>query len=343
MRESDPRKEWTVQDDVRELRTNGAAAPATVAAGNLEEWRGAVHADHLPVVVDVPGGGAFSGTLTARRFDELVVREFEASPHVVAQTAQVIADDGCYKFGVQLDGYSLFCQDGREAALTPGDLAFCDATRPYELVFRESFRMLTVMFPKSWFSFGPDTMAHFTATRFSGRQGAGPLIAKTLWDVVHHMAQPRGREAQREVARTVVGLLSGYVGARCADDIATLAEPETLFSRATEFIAAHLADPQLNPAAVARSQHVSLRLLQREFAAHSTSVAGWIREQRLERCRRDLERSDARTPVGEVGARWGLIDAGTFSKAFKAAYGASPREYRIVHRTTMTRSAAWRS
>lgn len=323
-----------VQDDVRELGTTDAPAPTTVVAGNLEEWRSAVHADHLPVVVEVPGGGPFSGSLMARRFDALVVREFEARPHVVAQTSPVEADDGCYKFGVQLDGYSLFCQDGREAALTPGDLAFCDATRPYELVFRESFRMFTVMFPKSWFSFGPDTMAHFTATRFSGRQGAGPIVTRTLWDVVHHAAEPRCRQAQREVARTVVGLLSGYVGAHCADEIAALAAPETLFSRAVEFIATHLADPQLTPVAVARSQHVSLRLLQREFAAHATSVAGWIRDQRLERCRRDLERSDARTPVGEVGARWGLLDAGTFSKAFKAAYGTSPREYRLVHRTT---------
>ena len=321
-----------MRDDVEALQNTGAPAPSTVVAGNLEEWRGAVHAGHLPVVVDVPGGGAFSGTLTARRFDELVVREFEARPHVVAQTSHVFADDGCYKFGIQLDGYSLFCQDGREAALTPGDLAFCDATQSYELVFRESFRMLTVMFPKSWFSFSPDTMAHFTATRFSGRQGAGPLIAKTLSDSVHHAVQPSGWQAPREVARTVVGMLSGYVGARCAEEIAALAAPETLFSRATEFIATHLADPQLTPAVVARSQHVSLRLLQREFAAHSTSVAGWIRERRLERCRSDLERSDARVPVGEVGARWGLIDAGTFSKAFKAAYGASPREYRLVHR-----------
>jgi AraC-like DNA-binding protein len=286
----------------------------------------------MEVVVDVPGGGAFSGTLTARTFDALVVREFDARPHVVAQTSTRHADDGCYKFAVQLDGYSLFCQDGREAALTPGDLAFCDATRPYELVFRESFRMLTVMFPQSWFSFGPDTMAHFTATRFSGRHGAGPLIAQTLRDVMHRVAEPAGSQGQREIARAVVGLLYGYVDAHCAEEIAALAAPETLFSRATEFIAAHLADPQLTPAAVARSQHVSLRLLQREFAAHDTSVAGWIREQRLERCRRGLERSDARTPVGEVGARWGLIDAGTFSKAFKAAYGASPREYRIVRR-----------
>lgn len=323
-----------MQDEVRDRTPTAPCPPATVVAGNLEEWRGAVLAHHLPVVVDVPGGGPFSGTLTAHTFDALVVREFEARPHVVAQTSTIPADDGSYKFGVQLDGYSLFCQDGREAALTPGDLAFCDATRPYELVFRETFRMLTVMFPQSWFSFGPDTMSHFTATRFSGRQGAGPLIAQTLRDVVHRVAGPTGPQAQREIARTVVGLLSGYVGARCAEEISTLAAPATLFSRATEFIAAHLADPQLTPAAVARSQHVSLRLLQREFAAHSTSVAGWIREQRLERCRRDLERSDARVPVGEVGARWGLIDTGTFSKAFKAAYGASPREYRLVHRTT---------
>jgi AraC-like DNA-binding protein len=95
------------------------------------------------------------------------------------------------------------------------------------------------------------------------------------------------------------------------------------------FIEAGLADPGLTPAAVARAHHVSLRWLYRLFEEEPTSVAGLIRERRLERCRRDLlDPSLAGLPVSAVAARWGLTNAAHFSRAFRAAYGASPVEYR---------------
>jgi hypothetical protein len=49
----------------------------------------------------------------------------------------------------------------------------------------------------------------------------------------------------------------------------------------------------------------------------------------LERCRRDLlDPSLGDVPVSAIAARWGLTNAAHFSRAFRAAYGASPVEYR---------------
>jgi len=50
----------------------------------------------------------------------------------------------------------------------------------------------------------------------------------------------------------------------------------------------HLHDPTLCPASVAAALHVSLRTLYRAFDEQDQPAAAWIRQRRLERCRRDL-------------------------------------------------------
>jgi AraC-like DNA-binding protein len=102
-----------------------------------------------------------------------------------------------------------------------------------------------------------------------------------------------------------------------------------LVLRVHAFIEDRLGDPRLTPATIARAHHVSLRSLYKLFEEEHASVAGLIRERRLERCRRDLlDPSLGEVPVSAIAARWGLTNAAHFSRAFRAAYGASPVEYR---------------
>jgi AraC-like DNA-binding protein len=108
-----------------------------------------------------------------------------------------------------------------------------------------------------------------------------------------------------------------------------------LVLRVRAFIEGRLADPDLTPATVARAHHVSLRSLYKLFEGEPTSVAGVIRERRLERARRDLlDPALAARPVSAIAARWGLTNPAHFSRAFRAAYGASPAEYRRLARTS---------
>jgi AraC-like DNA-binding protein len=102
-----------------------------------------------------------------------------------------------------------------------------------------------------------------------------------------------------------------------------------LLRRVQHFIEAQLANPGLDPAMIAAAHFVSVRSLHKIFAASGLTVAGWVRERRLEHCRRDLsDPLHADVPVGAIGARWGLPDAAHFSRAFRTAYGVSPAQYR---------------
>ena len=104
-----------------------------------------------------------------------------------------------------------------------------------------------------------------------------------------------------------------------------------LMLQITSFIEEHLGEAGLAPAQIAAAHHISLRQLHKLFHASGTTVAGWIRQRRLERCGHDLR--DPRwsgRPVASIGARWGDPDPAHFSRLFKAAYGVGPRDYRAV-------------
>ncbi|MBM7774496.1 AraC-like DNA-binding protein [Actinokineospora baliensis] len=93
-----------------------------------------------------------------------------------------------------------------------------------------------------------------------------------------------------------------------------------------DLIDARLADPDLTPAGIAAAVHISTRQLYRLFESEGTTVAKWIRDRRLERCRADLLTEPA--GVSAVGARWGIPDSSYFSRAFRQRYGCAPRDYR---------------
>jgi AraC-like DNA-binding protein len=102
-----------------------------------------------------------------------------------------------------------------------------------------------------------------------------------------------------------------------------------LMLRITAFIEEHLGEAGLAPAEIAAAHHISLRQLHKLFHASGTTVAGWIRQRRLEHCEHDLR--DPRwlaRPVAAIGARWGYPDPAHFSRLFKAHYGLCPRDYR---------------
>ncbi|MEU6013702.1 helix-turn-helix domain-containing protein [Streptomyces sp. NPDC047515] len=69
--------------------------------------------------------------------------------------------------------------------------------------------------------------------------------------------------------------------------------------------------------------------MHRLFQDEDATVAAWIRRLRLEAARRDLTDPALRTtPIHAIAARWGFTRAADFSRAYRAAYGATPKDHR---------------
>ena len=96
-----------------------------------------------------------------------------------------------------------------------------------------------------------------------------------------------------------------------------------------EYIEANLSDPLLSPASVAAAHFISTRHLHNVFHESGTTVASWIRTQRLEGARRELrDPLHGGKSVSAVAARWGFLDAAHFSRTFRDAFGVSPSDWR---------------
>jgi AraC-like DNA-binding protein len=305
----------------------------------FEYWKHVLSHTFVPLEVSTPSGDAdFRGRLRGCELGSLRFIEVSAEAHTARRTARLVkaAPAGCYKIGLQLRGSSVLIQDGREATLTPGDFTFYDTDRPYTLAFSDPHRMVVLLFPRDTLGLPQSRLAGLTATRLPGEPGGmATLIGPFLTQVADMLDEvdSRGPWAGVRLADNVLDLLATVLTERL--DYAP-PDPDTahraLMLQITAFIEDHLGDAGLSPALIAAAHHISLRQLHKLFHSRGTTVAGWIRQRRLEHCGHDLRdpRCAAR-PVAAVGARWGYPDPAHFSRLFKASYGMSPRDYRASH------------
>jgi AraC-like DNA-binding protein len=138
------------------------------------------------------------------------------------------------------------------------------------------------------------------------------------------------REAKRlgEVALDLAAAtLAAQVDAE--DQLGPETRRQALLARIEAFIEHNLGDPDLTPTVIAAHHHISLGYLHRLFQPRELTVAAWIRRQRLERARADLADLRLRArPLHAIAAQWGFRHAADFSRAFRAAHGLPPGDYR---------------
>jgi AraC-like DNA-binding protein len=248
------------------------------------------------------------------------------SPRLIRQSDP---DPERYRVDLLVRGQLVVEQAGREADLGPGDFAVVDWSRPARWA-TASEQAVSVMFPRALLPLPGDEVARLVGVRIPGDRGAGALFSSFARQVVAHLDDYGVGDGAR-LGTTMVDLLTAALAARLdgEDEVPSDTRQQALRRRVHAFIEQRLADPDLSPGTVAAAHHVSMRYLYKLFEPQRTGVAGWIRERRLERCRRDLlAPALAARPVGAVAARWGLTDPAAFSRAFRAAYGLPPLEYR---------------
>ncbi|RKT11282.1 AraC-like DNA-binding protein [Streptomyces sp. 1114.5] len=223
-----------------------------------------------------------------------------------------------------------------------GDLALIDSSTPHDVRMVHDraaggigpeVAAVGIDLPASLLPVPPRRLRDLLGRRLSGREGTGALLADFLLGLDRQAAVLRPAEASR-IGAVVLDLLSAWIaGELDAEHVL----PEEARQRAKvesirTFIRGHLHDPRLTPPMVAAAHHISVSHLHRLFARYfqGETVAGFIRCQRLGEAHRELaDPALLALPVHAIGARCGIRNASDFSRAFKAAYGLSPREFRF--------------
>jgi len=305
---------------------------ALFSTESFSEWRNAISQAFVPLNVRAEQTENFVGTIRSRSMGDILVSEITARAHEVERTAALIArgEKRYYKLSLQLAGSGLLVQDGREAALQPGDIAIYDTDRPYTLAFDSDFRCLVVMFPQSMVDLPREAVGRLTATRIAGDEGLTRMVGPFLTHLAKNLDRLSGHAGVRLLHNTldlVTTVLHSELDARGGESHAN--HRATRVQEIRAYIDEHLSDPDLSPAGIAAVNFISTRHLHGIFKDQDVTVSAWIRGRRLEHCRRDLaDPLYFNTSVAMVGARWGFMDASHFSRLFRATFGQTPSDFR---------------
>jgi AraC-like DNA-binding protein len=298
-------------------------------ATSFDHWKHLVAESFVPLNARTADVDGFQGRMRARVLDRMSIVEVTATSHEVHRTPALIAQahERYFKLNLQLEGTGLLIQDNREAVLQPGDLAIYDTNRPYTLAFEEQTRIMVLMFPCDALSLPTDYVGQLAAVRM-GSGGLSGIVGQFIRELSVNLDVLNGPSGAR-LATNALDLVSTMLHAEM-DITPDRMKPQALLAVSVrEYIEANLSDPLLSPASIAAAHFISTRHLHNVFHESGTTVAGWIRTQRLEGARRELrDPLHAGKPVGAVAARWGFLDAAHFSRTFRDAFGVSPSQWR---------------
>lgn len=148
---------------------------------------------------------------------------------------------------------------------------------------------LQLTFPRSLLPLPPEQLERLAAVPLGPSSGVGSLASQLLIQFAAGMDEFTPAEAAR-LSTAALDVLATRLASELGSDSSL--PPEThkraLLVRIHAFIQEHLGDPELSPGVIAAAHHVSIRTLHTLFNGQGETVAGWIRQRRLEATRREL-------------------------------------------------------
>ncbi|KRV47257.1 hypothetical protein AQ490_07205 [Wenjunlia vitaminophila] len=291
----------------------------------------------LPVAVRVEPDPSlpFRGDTSFIDLGAVSLLSVHASPSELRRTRKMIgcSDPGMLRLDLLHHGRKVFRLDRQETELRPGELLLSDSSQEFHVstVAADGDTWGTVMmFPRTLLPLSPHLLKHSLGTPLPGRDGVGALLSGLLTTLTSDNGQFERCDTD-SLGRVVLDLLAAMCVTRL--DACDAPAPESgrraLRVRIRSFILHHLHDPWLDPRTIAAAHNISVRYLHKLFQDEGCTVAEWIRQRRLERCQRDLANPAlCHRPIRTIATCWGFPNAAHFSRAFRAAYGLPPREYR---------------
>jgi AraC-like DNA-binding protein len=303
------------------------------AADRFDCWRERLGHTHAPMDLTSDHTADFRAHQRVIGLGAVSVWPATFQPLVFRRTPKLIrqSDPESYHLSLLLRGEGGVSWGSQQAVYHAYDFHSNDSSRPSQMwTGPEPITTVGIEVPKTLLSLPRNRADQVIGRRMSGRTGVGALLAQFVTQLAADTGsyQPSDGPRLGIILTDLVAAL--FMHALDADD-ALLPETRqrTLTLHIRAFVQARLHDPGLTPAAIAEAHHISISYLHRLFQAEEDTVGAWIRRERLERARRDLADPALRgTAIHAVATRWGFPRAADFSRAFRAAYGVSPREYR---------------
>ncbi|WP_303977774.1 helix-turn-helix domain-containing protein [Dongia mobilis] len=289
-------------------------------------WREAVSETHLPWDLPRRSEGSYRARFRQQSLGAAQIVQCACDPCEGRRGPDEIAQLQAPVYGILyiLKGRESLKQAGRETVLEQGSFTLWDSTRPIQFGLPQDLEKITLLLPQDLVAEMLPMAADLVMRPISGQRGPGALFATHLRALAREGSDLAPARAT-PVLRATLDLLMAAMAPQ--DNESEGVYHRALRARIQDFILRNLDDPDLDPDRVAAGMGISARQLHRLFHDSGLTVDRWIWRQRLQRCRDDLlSRPQAR--ISEIAFAHGFSDAAHFSRAFRDAFGVSPREFR---------------
>lgn len=226
---------------------------------------------------------------------------------------------------MQLSGVMEVCQSRRDCVMSAGDLCIVDERFPFHLNGQVSNEIVFLRMPRRAVLGRHPHLENGTAHLFDRLDPGAMLLRDTLIRTLQ--AAPDLRDEQRG---SVLAAMVQMLGAASCSRTGSLDDVSWRVRAAQAFIEVNLSDCDLTAEQVAHAQGISRRRLDQIMrSARGAPVTAQIWNRRLEQAAADLSDPGRRSlTVFQIALGVGFEDAAHFSRAFKARFACSPRDWR---------------
>jgi len=228
---------------------------------------------------------------------------------------------------LQCEGWCDTDCGGRRGRLKAGDVAIFDYAQPYQSAVSDYVNLMVVLaresVPAALLALEPHGLI------FPRSGGAARLIGAAMQELYAQADDLTVREAEAAL-EGIVALTTACARSRLAGDEADRVKSKR--KAALDYVDANLGNPQLGPDEIAAATKVSRASLYRLLAAEG-GIRATLLKRRLDQALRLLlaDNKDERS-LAEIAKRCGFGGMAQFTRAFRARFGAPPRQYRTLAR-----------
>ncbi|MDY0871372.1 helix-turn-helix domain-containing protein [Dongia rigui] len=320
------------------LRHNGPPRSITFSTDDVPPprrrayWQASLAEVHLAMAIELSPERSFHAALEAHPLHDMMVIKASMTAHrarKLPSTALMGEEERCLLL-INLDGYVELRQGQRAFSLSRHDIAMIDLQEPFDYHIPEQILVLALNLPRQSVAERLPQSADFAGIKLPASQPMQPITLSFF----NNLFSTTGTAALHPpTSLRIAGHAVDLLGIALADVIDSRPNPSpyraNLLRRIKDFIEENLHEPLLRVETVAAKYRISTRYLAMLFRADGTTFSDFLRQRRLDRCRRQLEdRGAARRQIGEIALGAGFTSQAHFSRLFRATYQKTPRQYR---------------
>ncbi|HVL82914.1 MAG TPA: hypothetical protein VM367_01270, partial [Pseudonocardia sp.] len=134
-----------------------AMGPSIGSTDRLDVWRDLIREHFVALDIDADRDATFAGAVRSTELGHLKVASVDSRTQGCHRTPGLARRDSqvYLQVGLVARGEAVLRQDGREAALRPGDFAIYETDRPFFWGLRGDWRLFVYTWPRASVALGP--------------------------------------------------------------------------------------------------------------------------------------------------------------------------------------------